>query len=261
MKFKRPTEEAYEELQAAYDYYNDHLFEALLPPCLITFQREKRSMGYFSKSRFIRRDGVQTDEIAMNPDFFAVVPLVEILQTLVHEMAHLWQAHFGTPSRACYHNREWALKMERIGLMPSDTGQPGGKKVGQSMNDYVILGGRFDKVTRQLLERGFAISWMDRYPSPYRSASAPVGTSWTAIEAASEQQGAEEERGIEPVESVALHIAAALQIPAHQGLDVTIRETGDRSNRVKYSCPSCKTNVWGKPGLKLICEPCEMRLD
>lgn len=69
MKFKRPTEEAYEELQAAYDYYNDHLFEALLPPCLITFQREKRSMGYFSKSRFIRRDGVQTDEIAMNPDF------------------------------------------------------------------------------------------------------------------------------------------------------------------------------------------------
>lgn len=151
--------------------------------------------------------------------------------------------------------------MERIGLMPSDTGQPGGKKVGQSMNDYVILGGRFDMATRQLLERGFAISWMDRYPSPYRSASAPAGTSWTAIEAASEQQGAEEERGIEPVESVALHIAAALQIPAHQGLDVTIRETGDRSNRVKYSCPSCKTNVWGKPGLKLICEPCEMRLD
>lgn len=162
VKFKRPTEEAYEELQAAYDYYNDHLFEALLPPCLITFQREKRSMGYFSKSRFIRRDGVQTDEIAMNPDFFAVVPLVEILQTLVHEMAHLWQAHFGTPSRACYHNREWALKMERIGLMPSDTGQPGGKKVGQSMNDYVIPGGRFDKVTRQLLERGLqSPGWID----------------------------------------------------------------------------------------------------
>jgi len=255
VKFKRPTEEAYEELQAAYDYYNDHLFEALLPPCLITFQREKRSMGYFSKSRFIRRDGVQTDEIAMNPDFFAVVPLVEILQTLVHEMAHLWQAHFGTPSRACYHNREWALKMERIGLMPSDTGQPGGKKVGQSMNDYVILGGRFDMATRQLIERGFAISWMDRYPSPYQPPSQQAQT-FTPIGAPQIEQGDEVSGHV-----TARLLEAALQIPAEQGLDVSIREVGDKSNRVKYSCPGCKANVWGKPGLKLICEPCEMRLE
>jgi predicted SprT family Zn-dependent metalloprotease len=251
MTCKRPTEEAYAELQAAYDYYNDHLFDALLPPCLITFQREKRSMGYFSKSRFIRRDGVQTDEIAMNPDFFAVVPLVEILQTLGHEMAHLWQAHFGKPSRSCYHNREWAQKMERIGLMPSDTGLPGGKKVGQSMNDYVIPGSRFDIVTRQLLKRGFAISWMDRFPSPYRSTSAPAPSSGATA-------GELDVETMEPNDPV---LAAAFQAPADNGLDVAIREEGNRSNRVKYSCPGCNTNVWGKPGLKLICEPCGQRLD
>ncbi|HEJ2435628.1 TPA: SprT-like domain-containing protein [Pseudomonas aeruginosa] len=98
---RRPTEEAYAELQAAYDFYNDHLFasQERLPACLITYQREKRTMGYFSQARFIRRDGIKADEIAMNPDYFAVIPLVEILQTLVHEMVHLWQYHFGVVRR------------------------------------------------------------------------------------------------------------------------------------------------------------------
>lgn len=27
----------------------------------------------------------------------------------------------------------------------------------------------------------------------------------------------------------------------------------DRSNRVKYRCPSCGAQAWGKPGLKLLC--------
>ena len=40
-------------------------------------------------------------------------------------MTHLEQAHFGKPSRNGYHNKEWADLMERVGLMPSDTGAPG----------------------------------------------------------------------------------------------------------------------------------------
>jgi predicted SprT family Zn-dependent metalloprotease len=27
-------------------------------------------------------------------------------------------------------------------------------------------------------------------------------------------------------------------------------------NKVKYTCPSCETNVWGKPGLSLVCGDC-----
>ena len=100
----KPTEEAYAELQHAYDFYNSGLFGGRLPSCLITFQRQKRTFGYYSKDRFGTRDGRKTDEIAMNPEYFAVVPMVEVLQTLVHEMTHLWQEHFGKPSRACYHN-------------------------------------------------------------------------------------------------------------------------------------------------------------
>jgi hypothetical protein len=30
-----------------------------------------------------------------------------------------------------------------------------------------------------------------------------------------------------------------------------------KKNKVKYSCDTCKTNVWGKPDLKIICGACE----
>ena len=59
-----------------------------------------------------------TDEIALNPAHFASRPTAGTLSTLAHEMAHLWQHHFGTPSRTGYHNKEWAAKMREIGLIP-----------------------------------------------------------------------------------------------------------------------------------------------
>lgn len=120
----RPTDATYDELQKAFDHFNGALFSGRLPACLITLQREKRTMGYFSAQRFVHLgDAAITDEIAMNPVHFGIVPIAEVMQTLVHEMVHLWQFHFGSPGRVRYHNEEWAAKMESIGLMPSDTAQ------------------------------------------------------------------------------------------------------------------------------------------
>src|SRR3546814_1039171 len=74
--------QAYAELQFAFDHYNRSLFGGELPRCLITMQREKRTYGYFSRRRFVHTvDQRSTDEIAINPSYFAVVPLLEILQT------------------------------------------------------------------------------------------------------------------------------------------------------------------------------------
>ena len=55
----------------------------------------------------------------------------QTLSTLVHEMTHLQQQHFGKPSRSGYHNKEWGLLMRAVGLIPSSTGEPGGKETGQ----------------------------------------------------------------------------------------------------------------------------------
>jgi hypothetical protein len=85
-----------------------------------------------------------THEISLNPDVLGRPP-EETMGTLVHEMVHQWQADHGTPPRRCYHDREWADKMIEVGLIPSDTGEPGGKQTGQRMSHYIDPDGKFIK--------------------------------------------------------------------------------------------------------------------
>jgi hypothetical protein len=258
MKSRTPTDETYSELVRAYVHFNSELFDNRLPTCLFTLQRQKRTFGYYTRDRFGRLDGVKTDEIAINPEYFAVVGIVEILQTLVHEMTHLWQSHFGTPSRSCYHNKEWADKMETIGLMPSSTGRPGGRKVGQHMADYVLAGGRFEHATKQLLQDGFEITWYDRYPALLRA---------PAHEAASGGDGPGGDSPYSPGGGDTQHPGSGIlpdhawMAPSAAGVQLTTAaRAGDRSNRLKYTCPSCSVNAWGKPSLHLVCGDCGVSL-
>jgi hypothetical protein len=264
-----PTEEAYTELQTAYDFYNCKLFSGQLPPCMITFQRERQTMGYFSAKRFVRRDGVRTDEIALNPEYFAVVPMIVVLQRLVREMVCLWQHHFGRPSRAGYHNREWADQMQRVGLMPSDTGVPGGRVTGQTLETYIIEGGAFQRVTTSLLVQGFAISWMDRFPAsvpqkltqPILPQTCPQSIQaglWLELTANDQDENQDMIVG----KTASTWIQAAYRPPAELGmlLNLEPRGTDDNSHRHKYRCPRCKINAWGKPRLRLKCANCNVLL-
>lgn len=157
-----PTSQAYSELQKAYDLFNVELFHNELPHCLITLQRKGRTYGYFSYKRFETDNGeTLVDEIAMNPEHFHNRAAPEVLSTLVHEMVHLQQFYFGKPSIRCYHNRQWADMMEAVGLIPSDTGQPEGKRTGQNMSHYIEHGGNFDRACQKLIATGFTISWGD----------------------------------------------------------------------------------------------------
>jgi predicted SprT family Zn-dependent metalloprotease len=159
-----PTRRTYTSLDAAYDCFNRELFGGQLPPCLITMQRHKGAYGYFSGERFASvglPTQEVTDEIALNPAHFADRTPAETLSTLVHEMCHLWQHHFGKPSRASYHNREWAAKMHEVGLIPTDSGQPGGKDTGQSVTHCIERGGRFDEVCTAWLHTSAPILYHD----------------------------------------------------------------------------------------------------
>lgn len=241
-----PTHQTYSELQHAYDHFNQALFGGQLPSCLITLQREKRSYGYFSSKRFSNAAGMFTDEIAMNPTYFAVVPLVETMQTLVHEMCHLWQHHFGEPGRGRYHNEEWATKMEQIGLMPSSTGKPGGKRTGDHVADYAVADGPFLKACAALLTQSFRISWYDRFPAVEH---VRAGQSSLGMQLAETVGG-----GSVPAASIP-SMANLVLAAAVEATGVAPEATANRSNRVKYQCP-CKKAVWGKPALKLICGEC-----
>ena len=118
--------------------------------------------GYFSGDRWSNSDGELADEIALNPEHFGTRSIEDVLSTLVHEMVHLWQHHFGKPGRRRYHNKQWAEKMEAVGLGPTDTGKPGGNRTGESMSHFIVKDGSYAKSVAKLLTRGFELSWVDR---------------------------------------------------------------------------------------------------
>jgi hypothetical protein len=93
---------------------------------LVTLQRHAKARGYFSPDRFTgRTEATAAHELAMNPDTFTGRTDEEILSTLAHEMAHVWQQTHGKPPSRSYHDRQWAAKMKEIGLQPSTTGRTG----------------------------------------------------------------------------------------------------------------------------------------
>ncbi len=142
----RPTDAQYRAFQQMFAYFGEQLFDGALPQPILTFSRRARSAGFFAADRWSARDADArgVSEIAVNPDHLRTRTTIEIASTLVHEMCHLWQHVYGEKkSRRAYHNMEWSKKMESVGLMPSSTGEPGGKRVGQHMTHYVVVGGEF----------------------------------------------------------------------------------------------------------------------
>lgn len=154
----------YQTLQQAYDWFNEKLFDNALPNCLITLHgKSDRHLGHYAPNRFSARfANVHVDELALNPATFTQRTDEQILSTLVHEMAHVWQQHFGSPSRNGYHNKEWGLKMDEIGLTPSNTSEPGGKRTGQQMSHYVVEDGPFHVALQTLLTTDYRLIWQSQ---------------------------------------------------------------------------------------------------
>ena len=146
------TPAEYRAFQQAYDFFNRELFGGSLPHVLVTLQRHAKARGYFSPERFSARHEAHATahELAMNPDTFTGRTDEEILSTLAHEMAHVWQQAHGQPPRRSYHDRQWAAKMKEIGLQPSTTGEPGGKETGQSVTHYIARGGPYARAYAKL---------------------------------------------------------------------------------------------------------------
>lgn len=164
INWKPPTIETYEGLSKAFDHFNDRLFDSRLPPVLFTLARKGKAHGYFWAEQFVHRtDGDRTHEIALNPNTMGR-ELEAVLSTLVHEMTHLEQQEYGKPGKNGHHNREWVGFMERVGLIPSNTGEPGGKQTGRQMTHYINPEGPFVEAYRELAEMGFDLPYFTSPP-------------------------------------------------------------------------------------------------
>lgn len=159
-------------LYDAYDYFNRTLFSNLLPAPCITFELKSESInGTFYPERFHPIEGDEaelknkaTDGISLNPAKFTRTEMA-VFSTLVHEMVHQWEEHYGDPPKSVYHNKSWAEKMKQIGLHPSSTGEPGGKETGRKMAHYIIPNGEFEIAAKEYLATtGFKIDWVAILP-------------------------------------------------------------------------------------------------
>ena len=181
--------------------------------------------------------------------------LIELMQTLVHEMTHCWQHCQGRPGRMSYHNKEWSDKMMSIGLMPSSTGKLGGKRVGQNMNDYPLPQGKFIKECINLLKKKkFTLPWVDRFSTTRgQRDNGPMNT--------------EQADDIIKDALAGLDVNLVNQLTTNLnnlfGADLFISHDRQASKKVKskYNCSACGINVWGKNALSLRCDECDNAMD
>tara|TARA_B100001996_G_scaffold16380_1_gene13671 strand:- start:133 stop:885 length:753 start_codon:yes stop_codon:yes gene_type:complete len=242
-----PTEGLYQAVQSAYDHFNRHLFQQALPPVLITMQRQRHVMGYFSADRWTSQSGKHCHEIAINPAYVASAKLIEFAQTLAHEMTHCWQHCYGQhQSQRSYHNTEWGKKMQEIGLMPSSTGRSGGRKTGQLMMEYTIPDGPFIAACVTLLnDKQFMLPWIDRCPLP-----GVIGTEDTVL---TEALAGMDTPIIAQLTARVSHLFGEAAFHPTQPVNRSPSKT-------QYRCPSCLVNVWGKPHLRLRCDVCDLAM-
>lgn len=216
-----PTEQQFLALNQAYQYFNRELFDGQLAGCILNFSRKKGTHGFMAPNRWRRADEEEhtTHEISLTPYTLYREPIL-VFSTLVHEQCHLWQWDFGNPSRSGYHNKEWADKMQEVGLMPSDTGEPGGSKTGQHMTHYIIEGGRYERAFQAMPEE---------YKLPFVSLEGDM------MRVLIRGAGGPTSQPGEPQPA-----------PAPKGREKT-----------KYTCSGCGANVWGKPDLRIRCDDCD----
>lgn len=223
----------FKTLDDLYTFYNLWLFDGALPDCIVNLSRRANSYGFFVPNLWASVDvsspttAKTVHEISLNPDYL-MRPSLVWHATFVHEMAHVWILEKGKPCRISYHNKQWADKMEAIGLMPSDTGKPGGKRTGQSMSHYIIKGGKFEKVFKALdpaeLEK-LRLKYL-----PVLSLNGGV-----LLEGDDPDERDDDDDG-------------------EGGFTIT-KGKSKAGVRTKYTC-ACKNNIWGRSGLQLLCLDC-----
>lgn len=240
-----PTLTLYTALQAAFDHFNARLFDGRLPHCLLTLRSASRVYGYHHAGRFISPEGKVLDELGMHPGFFTLQPIEAVMSTLVHEMVHHWQNHAGTPSPSNPHNREWADKMASLGLQPSHTGLPGGKKTGRSMSDYILPDGPFLPACRDLLAQGFTLPWLDRHAPAKPEVQVP-------------HQRALEAAGV----TIEMTPAPVVVLPNEVAGKPSVWSPPPKKppTRFKFSCPKCETKAWAAAEAVILCGLCSERL-
>lgn len=258
-----PTKDTYEELNRAYEFFNERLFDGKLPACMITLRARGKSLGYYHGQRFLHPDGRTTAEIALNPEAAAYMSPIQCLSTLVHEQVHLKQDHLGLAPRRAYHDKWFAAEMLRVGLITSDTGAPGGKSTGQSMSDYIELGGLFESTAKEFIANGFSAIWYDRVITmlsiPQEPSVAMPEDKYTENEKPPRQRMSNQEMLDEMVKMEWKEGERPSLLDNLGKMEIRQPVKKDPS-KTKFRCMKCGCQAWAKDSIKLKCGACDLKM-
>lgn len=114
------SQQAMEELYRAFDFFNKRFADGRLPKVIITVQESGRKNAYGWFGNKFWSDGVCNEgvsEINLSAEYMGRDPLA-ILETLLHEMAHLFNAQHDIRdvTSGQYHNKHFKSAAVKFGL-------------------------------------------------------------------------------------------------------------------------------------------------
>jgi hypothetical protein len=124
------SQSLYNELYRAFDHFNQVFADGKLPKVVITIQESGRrnAYGWFGNGFWTDKlAGEAVPEINLSAEYLSRGPEA-LLETLLHEMAHLWNATVEDVkdcSSGQYHNKHFKAAAERFGLEVSRDGKRG----------------------------------------------------------------------------------------------------------------------------------------
>lgn len=265
-----PTSEFYNDLDKAFDFYNEKLFDGMLNKVFFTVRsgenksKKTKTLGYYWKNVFAHKEN-PISEIALNISTFSNRTTLDILSTLVHEMVHQWREEIsgeinkGKDSNGG-HDKVWSNKMIELGLIPTNTGLPGGRKTGKNMSHYIDENGLFSKHSKELIKSGFVFEIFDSYGSAINSS---LTFSLNPVNVKVLENWLEGEVETEEIDKIKKSLSSLsddesiVQEDMHNLVVVKKpKKITDKPKTIKYKCENCLTSISGPENLEVVCYTC-----
>lgn len=220
---------------SAIDHFNRTLFERQLRPAAVTY-RMRHGAGRFYPFFLRPENGSGLVELALNSNLLAVVSEERRLSLLARLLVFQEQWQHGTLGRACWENRDYRFRMERLGL-----------PVAHDVRTDVMRGqfnidpnGPFLSWARRWLESDAARAWRLFFGGE-PSCAITLKPSHRARPLRGKAGGGDKD---------------CPQILAPSGAPLRAQY----ALKVAYRCPRCSLQVWGKPSLQIRCARCSRAL-
>lgn len=234
---ERASIEVYSKIQKAIDLLDTAFFSGCgkypIPELIFALNDKCNSCvtAYVSPNAlYDTKKAKKLQYLAINPAYLNR-DVALILATICHELCHIYENAYIHIPRGGYHDKAWADLMIDCGLEP------------------VFLNRSKTSVSTKIIDKGVFSSFVAKFVEEN-------GTDYFNIVAYS--------RETENKVKVALGITtgdaendipkADNDIPKADNVDKVIKKYN--RNKIKYSCPTCETKVWGKAGLHITCSDC-----